>query len=163
MPGSSDDHLRQTATETDVIEQNIVMDAGTARTNQDIVMDSGTATTSQNIVMDSKTARTSQNVVMDSGTARTSENTVMGSENARASDGRADQGVLRMDEEEGISVEEQARRRLRSKQPDRRPDDETVSKRMKRETTIALIKQEIFKTVEERPELEHAQEFLFKH
>ena len=52
-----------------------------------------------------------------------------------------------MDEEEGISAEEQARRRLRSKQPDRRSDDETVSKRMKRETTIAVIKQEIFKTV----------------
>ena len=46
MPGSSDDHLRQTATETDVIEQNIVMDSGTARTSQDIVMDSGTARTS---------------------------------------------------------------------------------------------------------------------
>ena len=29
VPGSSDDHLRQTATETDVIEQNIVMDSGT--------------------------------------------------------------------------------------------------------------------------------------
>ena len=83
----------------------------------------------------------------------------MGSENARAIDSRADQGVLRMDEEEGISAEEQARRRLRSKQPDRRSDDETVSKRMKRETTIAVIKQEIFKTVEERPELEHAHEF----
>ena len=172
MPGSSDDHLRQTATESDVIEQNIVMDSGTATTSQNIVMDSGTATTSQNIVMDSGTARTSQdivmdsgtartsqNVVMDSGTARTSENTVMGSENARASDSRADQGVLRMDEEEGISAEEQARRRLRSKQPDRRSDDGTVSKRMKRETTIAVIKQEILKTVEERPELEHAHEF----
>ena len=120
MPGSSDDHLRQIATETDVIEQNIVMDSGTART--------------------------SQNTVMDSGTARTSENIVMGSENARASDSRADQGVLRMDEEEGISAEEQARRRLRSKQPDRRSEDETVSKRTKRETTIAVIKQEIFKT-----------------
>ena len=48
-----------------------------------------------------------------------------------------------MDQEEGISAEEQARRRLRSKQPDRRPDDETVSKRMKREATIATIKQEI--------------------
>ena len=159
MPGSSDDHLRQTATETDAIEQNIVMDSGTATTSQDIVMDSGTAKTSQNIVMDSGTAATSQNVVMDSGTARTSENTVMGSENARASDSRADQGVLRMDEEEGISAEEQARRRLRSKQPDRRSDDGTVSKRMKRETTIAGIKQEILKTVEERPELEHAHEF----
>ena len=107
MPGSSDDHLRQTATETDVIEQNIVMDSGTARTSQNIVMDSGTAITSQNIVM-------------DSGTARTSESIVTGSENARASDSRADQGVLRMDEEGGISAEEQARRRLRSKQPDRR-------------------------------------------
>ena len=76
MPGSSDDHLRQTAMETDVIEQNIVM---------------------------------------DSGTARTSDSIVMGSENARASDGRGDQGVLRMDQEEGISAEEQARRRLRSR------------------------------------------------
>ena len=120
MPGSSDDHLRQTATETDVIEQNIVM---------------------------------------DSGTVRTSENIVMGSENARASDGRADQGVLRMDQEEGISAEEQARRRLRSKQPDRRSEDETVSKRMKRETTIAVIEQEILKTVEERPDLEQAHKF----
>ena len=122
MPGSSHDHLRQTATETDVIEQNIVM---------------------------------------DSGTARTSKNIVMGSENARASDGRADQGVLRMDQEEGIPAEEQARRRLRSKQPDRRSltDDETVSKRMKRETTIAVIKQEILKIVEERPDLEQAHKF----
>ena len=79
----------------------------------------------------------------------------------RASDGRADQGVLRMDQEEGISAEEQARRRLRSKQPDRRSltDDETVSKRMKRETTIAVIKQEILKTVEERPDLEQAHKF----
>ena len=172
MPGSSDDHLRQIATETDVIEQNIVMDSGTARTNQKIVMDLGTARTRQNIVMDSGTARTSQNIVMDSGTARTSENivmdsrnarecdnVVMGSKNAKASDGKGDQGVLRMDEEEGISAEEQARRRLRSKQPDRRSDDETVSKRMKRETTIAVIKHKILKTVEERPELEHAHEF----
>ena len=56
MPGSSDDHLRQTATETDVIEQNIVMDSGTARTSKNIVMDSGTARTSENIVMGSKNA-----------------------------------------------------------------------------------------------------------
>ena len=109
----------------------------------------------QNIVMDSGTARTSENIVMDSGTARESDSIVMGSENARASDGRADQGVLRMDQEEGISAEEQARRRLRSKQPDRRSltDDETVSKWLKRETTIVAIKQEILKTVEERPDL----------
>ena len=158
MPGSSDDHLRQKATETDVIEQNIVMDSGTARTSQNIVMDSGTTRTSQNIVMDLGIARTSENIVMDSRNARESENIVMCSENARASDSRADQGVLRMDEE-GISAEEQARRRLRSKQPNRRSDEETVSKRMKRETTIAAIKQEIFKTVEERLELEHAHEF----
>ena len=137
MPGSSDDHLRQTAMETDVIEQNIVMDSGIARTSENIVMDSGTA-------------RTSENIVMDSGNARESDSIVMGSENARASDGRGDQGVLRMDQEEGISAEEQARRRLRSKQPDRRSDDETVSKRMKRETTIVVIKKEILKTVEER-------------
>ena len=103
MPGSSDDHLRQTAMETDVIEQNIVMDSGTARTSENIVMDSGTARTSENIVMDSGTARTSENIVMDSGTARESDGIVMGSENARASDGRGDQGVLRMDQEEGIS------------------------------------------------------------
>ena len=63
MPGSSDDHRRQPTTETDVIDQSIVMDSGTAR-------------------------------VSDEG---------------------ADQGVLRMDQEEGISTEEQARRRLRSK------------------------------------------------
>ena len=44
----------------------------------------------QNIVMDSGTARTSENIVMDSGTASTSENIVMGSETARASDGKAD-------------------------------------------------------------------------
>ena len=142
MPGSSDDHLRQIATETDVIEFR----------------------NCENIVMDSGTARTSQNIVMDSGTAKPSQNIVMDSENARAIDDRADQGVLRMDEEEGISAEEQARRRLRSKQPDRRSltDDETVSKRMKRETTIAVIKQKILKTVEERPDLEHTQ-ILLKH
>ena len=62
MPRSSDDHLRQPTTETDVIEQSVVMDSGTAR-------------------------------VSDEG---------------------ADQGALRMDLEEGISTEEQARRRLRS-------------------------------------------------
>ena len=81
MPGSSDHHLRQTAMETDLIEQNTVMDSGTARTSKNIVMDSGTA-------------RTSENIVMDSGPARESDSIVMGSENARASDGRADQGVL---------------------------------------------------------------------
>ena len=92
MPGSSADHLRQPTTETDVIDQSIVMDSGTAR-------------------------------VSDEGADR----------------------VLRMDQEEGISTEEQARRRLRSKQPARRSltDDETVSKRLKREALIAAIKQEI--------------------
>ena len=39
--------------------------------------------------------------MMDSGTARESDSTVMGSETARASDDRADQGVMRMDQEEG--------------------------------------------------------------
>ena len=68
MSGSSDDHLRQSTTETDVIDQSIVMDSGAAR----------------------------------------------------VSDDRADQGVLRMDREEGISAEKQTRRRLRSKQPARR-------------------------------------------
>ena len=43
MPGSSGDHLRQPTVETDVIEQNIVMDSGTARASDNIVMDSGTA------------------------------------------------------------------------------------------------------------------------
>ena len=80
MPGSSDDHLRQTATETDVIEKNIVMDSGTARTIENIVMDSGTT-------------KTSENIVMDSGTARKSGSILMRSENARVSDGRADQKV----------------------------------------------------------------------
>ena len=54
MPGSLNDHLRQTATETDVIEQNIVMDSGTARTSKNIVMDSGTARESDSIVMGSE-------------------------------------------------------------------------------------------------------------
>ena len=108
MPESSDDHRRQPTTGTDVVDQSIVMDSGTAR-------------------------------VSDEGT---------------------DQGVL-MDQEEDISAEEQARRRLRSKQPARRSltDDETVSKRLKREATIAAIKQEILKTVAERPDLEHAHKF----
>ena len=35
MPDSSGDHLRQTTVETDVIEQNIAMDAGTARASDD--------------------------------------------------------------------------------------------------------------------------------
>ena len=86
-----------------------------------------------------------QNIAMDSGTAR-------------VSDEGTDQGVLRVDQEEGISAEEQARRRLRSKQPARRSltDDETVSKRLKRELTIAAIKQEILKTDTERAEMEQA-------
>ena len=109
MPGSSDDHQRQPTTKTDVIEQNVVMDSGTAR-------------------------------VSDEGT---------------------DQGVSRMDQEEGISAEEQARRRLRSKQPAQlsSTDDETVSKRLKREVTIAASKQEILKTDAERPDLEQAPKF----
>ena len=122
MPGSSDDHLRQPTTETDVTEQSIVR---------------------------------------NSETAITSDSIVMGSETARASDDSADQGVMRMDQEEGISEEEQARRRLRSKQSAQQTltDDETVSKRLKRKATIATIKQEVLKTVAERPELEHAHEF----
>ena len=113
MTGSSDDHLRQTATETYVIEQNIVMDSGTARVSGD----------------------------------------------------GADQGVLRMDQEEGISAEEQARRRLRSKQPARRSltVDETVSKRLKREATIAAIKEEILKTAAERPRFGTGTQILRKH
>ena len=109
MPGSSDDHLRQPTTETDVIEQNIVIDSGTARASVD-------------------------------GT---------------------DQGVLRMDQEECISTEELARRRLRSKQAARRSltYDESVSKRLKREAAIAAIKQEILKTAAERPDLEQAHKF----
>ena len=89
-----------------------------------------------------------QSIVMDSGTAR-------------ISDEGADQGVLRMDQEEGISTEEQARRRLRSKHSARRSltDDETVSKRLKREATIAAIKQKILKTAAERRDLEQAHKF----
>ena len=50
---------------------------------------------------------------------------------------------------------------LRSKQPDRRSlkDDETVSKRLKREATIAAIKQELLKTATGRPDLEQAHQF----
>ena len=38
-------------------------------------------------------------------------------------------------------------------------DDETVSKRLKREATIAAIKQEILKTVAKRSDLEQARKF----
>ena len=34
MPGSSDDHLRQPTTVTDVVDQSIVMDSGTAGTTK---------------------------------------------------------------------------------------------------------------------------------
>ena len=66
-----------------------------------------------------------------------------------------------MDQEEGISAEEQARRRLRSKQPARRllTDDEAVSKRLKREATSAAIKEEILKAATERPDLEQSHKF----
>ena len=109
MSDSSDDHLRQPTTETDGIDQSIVMDSGTTR-------------------------------VSDEG---------------------ADQGVLGMDQEESISTEEQTRRRLRSKHTVRRSltDDETVSKRLKRERTITAIKQEILKTAAERPDLEQTHKF----
>ena len=35
MPGSSDDHLRQPATETDVVVQSIVMDSGTVENERE--------------------------------------------------------------------------------------------------------------------------------
>ena len=71
------------------------------------------------------------------------------------------QGVLKVDQEEGISAEEQARRSSRSEQPAQRSptDHETVSKRLKREATIAAIKQEILQTATERPDLEQAHKF----
>ena len=52
---------------------------------------------------------------------------VIDTEASRVSDDRPEQGVLRMDEEEGITADEQARRRLRSKQLARRSltDDES--------------------------------------
>ena len=71
-----------------------------------------------------------------------------------------DAGTARVSDDEAnqISAEEQARRRLSSKQPARRSltDDETVSKRQKREATIAAIKPEILATATERPDLERA-------
>ena len=89
------------------------------------------------------------------------QNTEMDAETAKVGDGRKERGVLRMDQEEGISAEEQARRRLRSKQPARRSltDGEVVSRRLKREATIAAIKQEIPKAATERPDLEQAHKF----
>ena len=89
------------------------------------------------------------------------QNTEMDAEAAKLSDDRTDQGMLRMDQEKGISAQEQARRRLRSKQPARRSltDDEAVPKRLKREATIAAIKPEILKTAAERPDLEQAHKF----
>ena len=87
---------------------------------------------------------------------------VIHTEASQVSDDRPDQGVLRMDQEEGVTADAQAPRRLRSKQPARRSltDDEAVSKRLKREaTTIAAIKQEILETVPERPDLKQAHKF----
>ena len=92
----------------------------------------------------------------------TEQDVVIDTEALRVSDNRSDQGVLRMDEDEGIAADQEARRRLRSTQPARRPltDDEAVSKRLKREATIAVIKQEILKTVPEgRPDLEQAHKY----
>ena len=76
--------------------------------------------------------------------------------------GSAEMYVLRMDQEESVSSEEQARRRLRSKQPARRSltDDEAVTKRLKREATIAAIKQEILNTDTERPEMNRCTSFM---
>ena len=60
------------------------------------------------------------------------QNTEMDAKAAKLSDDRTDQGVLRMDQEEGIPAEERARRRLRSKQPVRRSltGDEAVTKQL---------------------------------
>ena len=76
---------------------------------------------------------------------------VIDTDASRVSDDRPEQGVLRRDQEVGITADQQARRRLVSKQPARRSltDDEAVSKRLKREATIAAIKEEILKTVPE--------------
>ena len=90
------------------------------------------------------------------------QDTVIDTEASRVSDNRPDQGVLRMHEEESVTADEQARRRLSSKQPARRSltDGEAMSKRLKREATISAIKEEILKTVPERkPDLEHAPNF----
>ena len=96
------DHLRQPTVETDVIEQNIAMDAGTAR------------------VMTEQIKECCEWIKKK---------------------------VLQQ--------------RSRSKQPARRSltDDEAVTKRLKREATIAAIKQEILKTDTERPEVEQAHKF----
>ena len=78
------------------------------------------------------------------------------------SDDRSEEGVLRMGQGQGITADEQARRRLRSKQPARRSltDDEAVSRRLKREATFVAIKEEILRTVpERRPDLEQAHKF----
>ena len=64
-----------------------------------------------------------------------------------------------------VAVGEQRRRRLTSKQPapQTSPEDETSmasSKRLKREATIATVKEEILNTVaEERPDLEQVHNF----
>ena len=96
----------------------------------------------------------------------TEQDVVIDTEALRVSDNRPDQGVLRMDEKEGIAADDEARRRLRSTQPARRSltDDEAVSKRLKREATIAEIKQEILKTVPEgRTDLEQAHKIFCEH
>ena len=86
-----------------------------------------------------------ESIVMDSGTAT-------------VSDERAHQGVLRMDTEEGISAEEQARQRLKSKQSARQSVTED-EKQLKREETNVAMKQKIFTTVAVRPDSEKAHSF----
>ena len=134
MPGSSNDHLRQpSADEQDVIERGIVMDAepeGWQMENN--VMDQQ----EENNVIDQQ----EENNVMD----QQEENNAMGQQ--------------MMNDAMDVTVDDPRRRRLKGKQTVQ--PSATPSKRLKRETTIEAIKEEIFNAVpEERPDLEQVHNF----
>ena len=90
---------------------------------------------------------------------------VCGDKGETHEDDASEQGVRQIEEDEDVTVDEQRRRTVTSKQPARQssPEDETSmasSKRQKREATIAAIKEEILSTVpEERPDLEQVSQF----
>ena len=90
---------------------------------------------------------------------------VSGDKGETGDDDGLEQGVRQIEEYEDVTVDEQRRRRVTSKQPARQssPEDETSmasSKRQEREATIAAIKEEILNTVfEERPDLEQVNNF----
>ena len=134
MPGSSSDHLKQSSVdEQDVIERGVEMDAESeGRQMENNVMDPQ----EENNVTDQQ----EKSNVMD----QQEENNVM------------DQQM--MNDAMDLTVDDPRRRRLKGKQSAQ--PSATPSKRLKREATIAAIKDEIFSAVpEERLDLEQAHNY----